>query len=114
MRNYMAGASSAQNKCGCIFMASSSRRRPNLRSLQAPHSSGLGSLRRGAEFTHQPGCYDIVRHADAELLAEGESARPALTGRAATADLDGLGIKALKGLCADRGVGVSMSREEHC
>ena len=67
------------------------------------------------EFTHQPGCYDVVRHADAELLADGEAAapaRPALTD-APLPDLNGLGIKALKGLCADRGVDVSRCLEKN-
>ncbi len=65
------------------------------------------------EFTHQPGCYDVVRHADAELLADGEAAeaaRPAL--EAPLPALDGLGVKALKGLCAERGVDVSRCLEK--
>ena len=55
----------------------------------------------------------VVRHADAELLAEGETseaAQPAL--EAPLPDLDGLGVKALKGLCAQRGVDVSRCLEK--
>ena len=65
------------------------------------------------EFTHQPGCYDVVRHADAELLADGEAAAPARPAlEAPLPDLDGLGVKALKGLCAERGVDVSRCLEK--
>ena len=47
-----------------------------------------------------------------EPTAAPEAARPALTDALLPADLDGLGIKALKGLCAERGVDVSRCLEK--
>ena len=62
-------------------------------------------------FEQKPGCYDVVRHADAELAGDDDGpAAPAVSRPAA--DLGGLGIKELKRLAAERGVDVSTCFEK--
>ena len=114
LRNYLAGASSAQNKCMLHFHDDLESATAEFAKVFKRHTrQDWAAYAAAREFTHQPGCYDIVRHADAELLADGEAAAPARPAlEAPLPALDGLGVKALKGLCADRGVDVSRCLEK--
>ena len=119
LRNYSAGMDSRHNKCMLHFHDDLEGAADEFAKIFKRHSrNDWTSYAAAREFVHQPGCYDIVRHADAELLADGEAtdarALPQSTETlpALPENLDGLGVKALKALCAARGVDVSRCVEK--
>ena len=78
LRNYMAGASSAQNKCMLHFHDDLESATEEFAKVFKRHTrQDWAAYAAAREFAHQAGCYDIVRHADAELLADGEATEAA-------------------------------------
>mmetsp|Transcript_3029 Transcript_3029/g.8852 ORF Transcript_3029/g.8852 Transcript_3029/m.8852 type:complete len:767 (+) Transcript_3029:272-2572(+) len=106
LRTYNTFGDSTANKCMLHWHASLDAAAKEFASVFSRHTrndwNAYAALR---AFTAKPGCYDIVRHVDAELAddaAAAPSRPPPLP-----ADLDALGVKALKGLAGERGVNIS-------